>query len=95
MKLLALEKELPAVKEDLFIPHLKAEALRVWELYQSGEILEIYFTHDRHTAVIILECEGRSQAEALLQSLPLVKAGLITFEIHVLDPYPGFARLFL
>jgi hypothetical protein len=30
-----------------------------------------------------------------LGTLPLVKAGLISFELMPLVPYPGFARLFV
>jgi hypothetical protein len=29
-----------------------------------------------------------------LETLPLVKAGLITFDVIPLKAYPGFARLF-
>jgi hypothetical protein len=93
-KMIALEKELPGVTADQFAPLLKDEARKVWQLYQEGVIREIYFRQDEHSAVIILECESVSQAELILQSLPLVKAGLIRFELIPLVPYPGFARLF-
>ena len=35
-----------------------------------------------------------AEAQQVLASLPLVQAGLITFEVIPLVPYPGFARLF-
>jgi len=38
--------------------------------------------------------EPHLRAEAALDSLPLVQAGLIRFELIPLSPYPGFARLF-
>ena len=44
MKILALEKENPDTKSEVFTPHLRAEAARVWELYQRGQIREIYFS---------------------------------------------------
>jgi muconolactone delta-isomerase len=94
MKILALEKEIPGAASEDFQPFLKAEAARVWELYQSGVLRELYFRSDQHTAVLILECEGVPQAEELLRDLPLVANGLIQFEILPLAPYPGFARLF-
>jgi hypothetical protein len=34
------------------------------------------------------------EAQRLLETLPLVQAGLITFEVIPLIPYPGFERLF-
>ncbi len=35
-----------------------------------------------------------SEARAALATLPLVREGLIDFELVPLAPYPGFARLF-
>jgi hypothetical protein len=80
--------------DEQFEPHLKAEAARAWELYQSEEIREMYFLADREEAVLILECASVKEAETTLGTLPLVKAGLIAFEIIPLKAYPGFARLF-
>ena len=94
MKLLALEKERPGVSGDDYGPHLQAEARAVWELLQAGILREIHFRHDRPQAVIILEADSPQQAQAALAQLPLVKAGLIEFEVIGLRPYPGFARLF-
>jgi hypothetical protein len=94
MKILALEKESPGAAAGEFQAHLKAEAARVYELYQAGVIREFYFHQEQHTAVLMLECAGVDEAHSLLASLPLVKAGLISFELIPLVPYSGFARLF-
>ncbi len=94
MKILAMENEIAGVKPEQFGPHLKAEARRVWELYQTGAIREYYFRADRSEAVLILECGDVHEAQQTLASLPLVQAGLISFEVIPLVPYPGFARLF-
>ena len=94
MKIIAIEKEKDGVTGEQFHPHLKSEAGKVWELVQEGVIREIYFRDDRSEAVLILECENTADAETILHSLPLVKEGLITFELIPLRPYPGFARLF-
>ena len=94
VNVLALENELPGPPAEAFPPHLKAEARRVWELQQSGELREIYFKANRHTAVILLECSDIEAARRLLGTLPLVQAGLITFDVIPLVPYDGFARLF-
>jgi hypothetical protein len=94
MKIMALEKEVPEVGEEDYLPHLKAEAGRVWELYQAGVVREVYFRQEDQTAVLILECAGREEAQGVLKSLPLVQAGLIDFDVFTLTPYPGFARLF-
>lgn len=79
MKVLAIEKEAAAATAEEFNAHAKAEAARVWELHQSGVIRELYFREDRPEAVLILECADAKEADRVLDSLPLVKAGLITF----------------
>lgn len=94
MKILALERESPTASADQYRPHLQAEARRVWELYQAGVIREIYFTAEAHTAVLALECAGVDEARRLVDSLPLVQQGLISFDLLPLIPYDGFARLF-
>ena len=94
MKILALEKELPGHADDEYRPHLRDEAARVWELYRSGLVREAYFDQERHTAVLVLECADAAEARGLLDCLPLVRAGLIDFDLLPLVPYDGFARLF-
>ena len=96
MKFLALEHDLPAAgtAEQLTQPLLKAEARRVWELYQSDVIRELYFRADRHAAVLVLECANLVEANEVLNTLPLVHERIIEFELIPLEAYPGFARLF-
>ena len=93
MKFLAIEKEVPGVTEEQFKPYLKAEAKRALELFQEGIIREIYFKKEQHNAVLILECKDKVKAENILQTLPLVKENLISFEVSQLVPYDGFSRL--
>jgi muconolactone delta-isomerase len=95
MKILALEKEVPGVADDQFTPQLlHEEAKQVWELHQAGMIRELYFSQDTHEAVLMLECNNVEEAQSVLASLPLVKAGLLAFKIIPLIPYNGFSRLF-
>lgn len=92
MKILALEKEIEGVKWDNTEDLLEQEAQHVFQLYLSDSLREIYFTESK-SAVLILEIEDRETAEKLLNSLPLVKAGMIRFDVLELRPYPGYARL--
>ncbi len=94
MKILAVERDVPGVTDDACEPMLRPEAARAWELYESGVIRELYFRADRDAAVLVLECENVAEAQHHLASLPLVKAGLIAFDVIPLKAYPGFARLF-
>jgi len=95
MKILALETEVSDVRDDQFTLELLAEeAQRAWELYQEGTIRELFFSQEKYEAVLILECGDSAEAQRVIDSLPLVKAGLIGFKIVPLVPYDGFARLF-
>lgn len=94
MRILALENESPGAPAAQFQPLLKEEARCVWDLQQSSLLREIYFTAAGHTAVLILECPDQETAVQILARLPLVKAGLIRFDLIPLVPYDGFARLF-
>lgn len=94
MKVLAFEKEVPGATDKDYATHLKAESIKVWELYQADVIREVYFRRDLPAAVLVLECTGLPEAEQILSTMPLVKEGLITFELVPLRPYPGFERLF-
>jgi muconolactone delta-isomerase len=94
MKILALEKDIPGTGDEQITSHLQAEARRAWELYKDGVFRELYFRRDRPEAVLILECKDTHEANQALSSLPLVKNGLITFDVIPLTPYPGFERLF-
>ena len=94
MKILALEYESATAEADHIEAYLPAEARRVLELTQAGIIREIYFRAEQREAVIMLECADAHEAHDVLQTLPLVQAGLISFEIIPLKPYDGFSRLF-
>ncbi len=93
MKFLAIEHEKKGITAEDFAPYLEQETKKVWELHQNSIIREIYF-NERHSAVIILECKNSKEAKILLDSLPLVKNRLISFEIMALLPYSGYSRLF-
>jgi muconolactone delta-isomerase len=93
MKVLAIEKELPNVKNADYQPFLEAEARKAWELQQEGLIRELYFT-DEHCAVLILEARDKAHAREIVDQLPLVQQKLIDFDLIALTAYPGFARLF-
>ncbi len=94
MRLLAIEREVEGKGAGECSPFLRVEAERVRELYETGVLREIYFRADRDAAVLVMECAGGEEAEGHLATLPLVREGLIRFEVIPLAPYPGFKRLF-
>ena len=94
MKILALEHDLSGATANAFQKYAREEACKVWELYQTGVIRELYFRVDRSEAILVLECSSVEEAEGFLAELPFVREGLIAFEQIPLKAYPGFARLF-
>ena len=93
MKILAIETELKKLNSNSDKEILKDEARAVLELQQKDILREIYFD-ENHCAVLILECNDKTEAEKILSELPLVKSGFIRFDIRELHPYTGFSRLF-
>jgi muconolactone delta-isomerase len=94
MKVLALGHDVVAQEDPSFAELRPAEARRAWELYQQDVLREIYFRADRPNGVLVLEVPDLAAARDVIDSLPLVAAGLIDFDLVPLKPYPGFARLF-
>ena len=94
MRILALETEAPGATEAAFLTLARDEATALWALVQAGVVRETYFRTDRADAVLVLECRDLDEARDRLGTLPMVRAGLIRFELVGLRPYPGFARLF-
>jgi hypothetical protein len=94
MKIIALEREQPGTSAEDFQRYAVEEARKAWQLYQMGLIRELYFRADRDEAVLVLECDSIEEAQRTLAELPFVREGLITFELILLKPYPGFERLF-
>ena len=93
MKILAISKDREDIDWTNENDTLEKEALQVYQLYLSGYLREIYFNEDSD-AILILECESTEKANELLNSLPLVKKGLIGFLVMSLHPYTGYNRIF-
>jgi hypothetical protein len=95
MRIIAIERPVPGVAETAFTDALlRDEAAQVWRLHRSGDIREPCFRADRHDAVLFLEAADVAAARRVLEQLPLVREGLIDFELIPLEAYPGFERLF-
>lgn len=94
MKVLALGRDLVPQDDPRFAELRPAEARQAWDLYQAEIIRELYFRADRPNGVLVFEVADLTAARAAVDSLPLVAAGLIDFDLVPLRPYPGFARLF-
>ncbi|MFM9986353.1 MAG: hypothetical protein ACKVOK_14030 [Flavobacteriales bacterium] len=92
MKILAIERNIEGVAWDNAEDILIREAEHVYQLYLSDSLREIFFTENQ-SAILILEIPDRDRARELLDSLPLVKEGMVRFEVMELRPYSGWDRI--
>jgi hypothetical protein len=94
MKLLALGRARDgADTREQIARHAKEEMQRLWELYRAGTVREMY-SPTGPGAVLVLETAARINAVEVLEGLPLVKAGVVEFEVIELHPFAAFQILF-
>jgi hypothetical protein len=94
MKILAIDKILPGATEEKIYPLLKEEAAQAWKFHEQDVFREIYFRTDRPGAVVMLECESVEEARKVIDTLPLVKAGLVDFDLIPLGAFKPLGTLF-
>ena len=74
---------------------LKQEAKVLWDLQKKGIIRSIWFTKNTREAILIIEAENTIRTKEIIDTFPLVKEGLITYDIFELVAYDGYERLFI
>ena len=73
-----------------FAELMEAEAGRARELYAAGFIRQIWYRADLPGACMVLEADSLDEARARLDTLPLIRAGMLEVSIVPLVPYAGF-----
>ena len=74
---------------------LKQEAKVLWDLQKKGIIRSIWFTKNTREAILIIEAEDTIRTKEIINTFPLVKECLITYDIVELVAYDGYERLFI
>jgi len=74
---------------------LKQEAKVLWDLQKNGIIRNIWFTRNTREAILIIEADDTIRIKGIIDTFPLVKEGLITYDIVELVAYDGYERLFI
>lgn len=70
---------------------LAGEGQRVKELYAAGVVRQIWKRADIGGAAILWEAASEDEARKAVESLPLLKAGMLEIVAFVpLEPYAGF-----
>lgn len=94
MKILCIDRPLPGATFEKYQPYLLDEVRHTWDAYKKGIVRDIYFRQDRPGVAIFLECESVEEARKIYAELPLVKAGLIDFEVIPLGSFVNWELLF-
>ena len=78
-----------------FQPYLEPEAERARELHSQGVFRSIWTYANEEGkpkgAVLEMDGDGPEEIDAILKTLPMASAGMITWEILRILPYRGFA----
>lgn len=72
-----------------FAPHMEAESKMALGMFAEDFVREIYSRKDGMGAVLVLEAASEDEVNARLGELPLVKAGLLSFDVYAVGPYRG------
>lgn len=73
-----------------FAARVDDEIAQARVLYANGFIRQIWHRSDIAGACILVEAESEAQARERLNTLPLVRAGMLEVTIIPLKPYAGF-----
>ncbi len=90
---LAMDRILPGATEDKIKALLPEEARAVLNLYLTGQVRQWYFRQDRPGVVFMLEAGSVESAQAMVDALPLSKAGLLAYDLIPIGPYIPLATL--
>ena len=94
MKILAIGRRPEGVAPADFARYQQAELRQAWQLYGDGVIREMYTRTDAPNVVLMMEAPDLGQARAAIDGLPMVAAGVLTFDLMALGPFLHFQALF-
>lgn len=94
MQILALSRRLPGTTPEQLAALAAAEAAAAHALLVDGVVRSIHMCPDRPGSMVVLECASLDDARAALARLPMVREGLIAFDLSRLLPYTGYEALF-
>jgi uncharacterized protein YciI len=74
-----------------FAPLIPAETARIKQLYAEGVVRHIWHRDDGLGACFVMEAPDLAAARAVVEDLPISRAGLAEFTVLALRPYRGFS----
>lgn len=92
MKVFAIASIPPHVTPDQLQPHLPKEVPATLQHYLDGVIEQFWF-RDKAGPIFLMNVESVEEAKATLETLPLVAAKLMTYELLPVGPLMPLGRL--
>jgi hypothetical protein len=91
-RIVAVNRPVSGASRDELDEHAAHEARQTWALAKAGVIREAHRRTDRPGAVVLLE-SSLAEARALLDDLPLARAGLEHFDLYEVGAFTGLDAL--
>ncbi|MDJ0949313.1 MAG: hypothetical protein QNJ94_10350 [Alphaproteobacteria bacterium] len=81
----------PGVTREQFIEHIRDNRDdQVWDLVRTGIIQHwLWKVGDAPGIVLLINCENAEEARTLAESAPIVKRGIVEFDVDPIDPFPA------
>ncbi len=92
-KILAIGTFVPNATPDTWRPYIEAEVRQTVELYLGGKIEQWWVKPDQSGVVFLFDAKDPKTVQALLDELPLGRAGLMRFELIPLGPLSPLRQL--
>jgi len=94
MKCIAIIDLVPGASLEKLRAELSNELRESWKLFAAGTLREAYATEAPTRVVFVLETADAASAATDLENLPLIRAGLLSYELIELRPFANWSLLF-
>lgn len=94
MQILAVLSAKSSASASDFEPLLVAEERVVWKHYTAGTIRSMNFQPDPLRVLLHFEAQDKATVQGLLDTFPMVEAGLFDIDLIVSGPWLPLAALF-
>lgn len=92
MKVIAIAVPKVALTPDVLKPHMPDEVQHTLQLYLDGKVEQFWFV-EKSGPIFLMNVESVDQAKVTLDTLPLVAAGLMAYDLKPVGPLIPLGRL--
>ena len=92
MKIMAIAAPKVALTPDVLTPHMATELHATLKLYLDGKVEQFWFV-EKSGPIFLMNVDSIDHAKATLDTLPLVAAGLMAYDLKPVGPLIPLGRL--